>query len=88
MWATYPRLVSSGYHADFHEGCYQKHTTPLNRRASSSDISRYHADFHEGHGTVGRMAGARHGMCELTRKGKARGTAWTRYGMCELPFTG
>jgi hypothetical protein len=49
MWPTFPRLASSGYHAQFHEGCYQKHTNPLN----SSDISGYHADFHEGHGTVG-----------------------------------
>jgi hypothetical protein len=30
MWATCPRSASSGYHAEFHEGCYQKHTNPLN----------------------------------------------------------
>jgi hypothetical protein len=42
----------SGYHAEFHEGCYQKHTNLLNCRTSSSDISGNHADFHEGHGTV------------------------------------
>jgi hypothetical protein len=71
------RSASSGYHAEFHEGCYQKHTTPLNRRTISSDISGYHADFHEGHGTVGEWQGrgmAWHG----------RGKAWARYGMCEL----
>jgi hypothetical protein len=45
--------ASSGYHVEFHEGCYQKHTNPLNCRTSSSDISGYHADFHEGNGTVG-----------------------------------
>jgi len=28
LWATRPRLVSSGYHAEFHEHCYQKHTNP------------------------------------------------------------
>jgi hypothetical protein len=22
-------LLASGYHAEFHEGCYQKHTNPL-----------------------------------------------------------
>jgi hypothetical protein len=71
MWATCPRLASSGYHAEFHEGCYQKHTNPLNCGTGSSDISGYHADIHEGHGTVGEwqgrgMAWARHGMCELT----------------------
>jgi hypothetical protein len=54
---------------------YQKHTNPLNCRASSSDISGYHADFHEGHGTVGEW--------------QWRGTAWhgngrARHGMCEL----
>jgi hypothetical protein len=45
-------LPAFGYDAEFHEGCYQKHTDPLNFRPSSSDISGYHADFHEAHGTV------------------------------------
>jgi hypothetical protein len=58
MWATCPRSASSGYHAQFHEGCYQKHTNPLNFTTSSSDISAY-------------LAGARHGMCELMRHGMA-----------------
>jgi hypothetical protein len=44
MWATGLSSASSDYHAEFHEGCYQKQT-------NSSDISVYHADFHEGHGT-------------------------------------
>jgi hypothetical protein len=66
MWATCQHSVSSGYHAEFHEDCYQKHTKPLNYRNSSSDISGYHANFH-GHGT----AGARHGVCELKRHGMA-----------------
>jgi hypothetical protein len=41
------------------------------------------------------MAGARHGMCELTRHGIAgerhgnsMGAAWARHGMCELAFIG
>jgi hypothetical protein len=38
MWATCTRSASSGYQAEFHEGCYQKHTNPLNYRTSSSDI--------------------------------------------------
>jgi hypothetical protein len=57
MWATCPRSASSGYHAEFPEGCYQKHSNLLNCRTSSSDISGYHADFHEGHGTVGEWQG-------------------------------
>jgi hypothetical protein len=60
MWATCPHLASSGYHAEFHEVCYPKHTNLLNCRTSSTDISGYHADFHEGHGTVGEWQG--HGM--------------------------
>jgi hypothetical protein len=35
------------------------------------------------------MAGARHGMCELTRHGMAgngKGKARARHGMCELAF--
>jgi hypothetical protein len=43
--------------AEFHEGCYHKHTNTLNCRTSSSDIFGYHADFHEGHGTVGEWQG-------------------------------
>jgi hypothetical protein len=43
------------FHAEFHEGCYQKHQK--NNRTSSSDISGYHEDFHEGHGTVGEWQG-------------------------------
>jgi hypothetical protein len=70
---TCPRSASSGYHAEFHEGCYQKHTNPLNCRISSSDISGYHADFHEGHGTV--------------REWQGSGMAWAQHGMCELAFT-
>jgi hypothetical protein len=50
MWTTCPLSASSGYHAEFHEGFYQNHT-------SSSDISVYHADFHEGHSTVGEWQG-------------------------------
>jgi hypothetical protein len=46
MWATYPRSASSGYRAEFHEGCYQKHANPLNYRTSILDISGYDAEFH------------------------------------------
>jgi hypothetical protein len=56
MWATCPLSAFSGYHAEFHEGCYHKHTNPLNCRTSSSDISGYHADFN-GYGTVGKWQG-------------------------------
>jgi hypothetical protein len=54
---TFPRPALSGYQAEFNEGCYQKHTNPLNCRINSSDISGYHADFHEGHGTVEEWQG-------------------------------
>jgi hypothetical protein len=87
MWDTCLRSASSVYHAEFHEGCYQKHTNPLNCRTSSSDISGYHADFHDGHSTVGEWQGhdmafvwintARHGMW----------TTWAWHGMCVLAFS-
>jgi hypothetical protein len=79
--------ASSGYHAEFHEGCYHKHTNPLNCRNSSSDISGYHADFHEGHGTAGEWQG--HGMACVNSRGTAwhgRVTAWVQHGWCELAF--
>jgi hypothetical protein len=49
MWATCPLSVSSGYHAEFHETCYQKHTrtNPLNCITICSNIFGYHADLHE-----------------------------------------
>jgi hypothetical protein len=73
------RSASSGYHAEFHEGCYQKHTNPLNCRTSSSDISGYHADFYEGHGTVENGRGeAWHMLINAWWHG--RGTAWERHG--------
>jgi hypothetical protein len=90
MWATWPRSDPSGYHAEFHEVYYHKHTNPLNSRTSSSDISVYHADFHEGHGTVGEWQGRgtawqRHGMgTAWARHGHGMGTAWARHGMREL----
>jgi hypothetical protein len=58
MWATCLRPAFSSYHAEFHEGCYQKYTNPLNCKTSSSDISGFHADFDEGHGTVGEWQGS------------------------------
>jgi hypothetical protein len=30
LWATCPRSASSGYNLEFHEDCYQKHTSPHN----------------------------------------------------------
>jgi hypothetical protein len=57
MWATSPLSASSGYHAEFHEGSYQKHTNPLSCMTISSDISGYHTEFHEGHGIVGEWQG-------------------------------
>jgi hypothetical protein len=71
MLAICPRSASSGYHAEFHEGCYQKHTNPLNCRTSSSDISGYHADFHEGHGIVGEWQGR-----GMAWQGNSMGAAW------------
>jgi hypothetical protein len=79
MWATCPSPASSIYHTEFHEGCYQKHSNPLNCRTSSSDISGYHADFNEGNGTVGEWQGR-----VMAWKGNEKGTVWARHGMCEL----
>jgi hypothetical protein len=79
VWATCSPSAFSGYHAEFHEGCYQKHTNPLNCRTSSSAISGYHADFHEGHGTVEAFRGR--SMTCVNLRGtpwyeKAMGAAW------------
>ena len=34
LWATCPRSTSSGYHAEFHGDCYQKHTNSHEREES------------------------------------------------------
>jgi hypothetical protein len=78
MRVTCPRSASSGYRAEFHEGCYQKRTNPLNCRTSSSDISGY-MDFHEGYGTVGEWQGL--GMEYVNKRGivchgNGMGAAW------------
>jgi hypothetical protein len=80
MRATCPRSASSSYRAEFHEG-YQKHTNPLNCRASNSDGSGYHVDFHDGHGTVGEWQGS--GTACVNQCGMAwhgRRTAWEQLG--------
>jgi hypothetical protein len=71
MWTTCPRSAYSGYHAEFHEGCYQKQTNPLNCRTSSSDIPGYDADFHKGHDTVGEWQGR-----GIAWQGNGMGAAW------------
>jgi hypothetical protein len=73
-----PRSASSGYHVEIHKSCYQKHTSLLNCRTGSSDISGYHVDFHEGHSTVGEWQAC--GMArELMQDGMAR--EWHGNGM-------
>jgi hypothetical protein len=65
IWVTCLSSASSGYQTEFNEGCYQKHTNPLNCRTSISDISGYLVDFHEGHSSVREWQGRRmawHGM--------------------------
>jgi hypothetical protein len=76
MWATCPRAAFAGYHAEFHEVCYQKHTNPLNCRTRNLDISSYHAAFHKGYGSVGEWKG-RDMACV-----NYRGTVWH----CVLAF--
>jgi hypothetical protein len=71
MWATWPPSDSSGYHAEFHESCYQKHTNPLNCRTSSLDTSGYNAEFHKGHGTVGKCLGR-----DMAWQGNGMDAAW------------
>jgi hypothetical protein len=80
MWATCPLSASSGYHSEFHECCYKKHTNPLNCKTSSSDISGYLADFHEGHGNVGEWQGR--GMaCVINASRHGRGMAGARHSI-------
>jgi hypothetical protein len=94
MSATCQRSASSCYHAEIHEGCYQKHTNPLNCRTSKQfGYFRLPRGLSRRTRHCRRMAGAWHGMCELTphgmageRHGHDMGTAWARHGMCELGF--
>jgi hypothetical protein len=48
LWATCPRSFSSGYHTEFHEDCYQKHTNPPHNdpylRLSRVVVAHYRKD--------------------------------------------
>ena len=108
LWAICLRSASSGYHAEFHEVCYQKHTdlrcrwpvwnqttlvmdeeksgsSTLQKRWSVKPLDKQFGYFRLSDGLSRRtrhcrsMAGARHGMCELTAR-HGRGTAWARHG--------
>jgi hypothetical protein len=88
MWATCPRSASSGYHAEFHEGYYQKYTNLLNCRASirilpatTRTFTKDMALSDNGRGTTWYCELARHGMA-----GNGVGTAWAWHFMCELAF--
>jgi hypothetical protein len=79
MWVTCPCSASSGYQAELHDGCYQKHTNPLNCRTCSSNISGYHADFHERHSTIGEWQGS--GMACVKINAARHGREWHGNGM-------
>jgi len=59
----------------------------LNCWTCSSDISGYHCGLSRRTRHYRSMAGARHGMRELTAR-HGRGTAWARQAMCESAFKG
>jgi hypothetical protein len=104
LWATCRRSASSGYHAEFHESYYQKHTAlrcrwPVRNqitfvmdeeKSGSSTLQKRRSvkllDWQFGYFRLPRelsrrtrhcrsMAGARHGVCELTK-----GMTGKRYG--------
>jgi hypothetical protein len=79
MWVTCPRSASFGYHAEFHEGFYQKHTNPLNCTTRAVRIFPATTRTFTKDTTLpenGRGA-ARHG----------RGTAWAGHDIRELALT-
>jgi hypothetical protein len=53
MWATCPRSISSGYHAEFREVLLSEAYQSVKLRTSSTDISGHCAEFQEGYGAVG-----------------------------------
>jgi hypothetical protein len=69
MWANCPLSASSVCHAEFHEGCFQKQTNPLNCTTGNSDISGTTRNFTKDTALSDNGRGAAwHG----------RGTAWAR----------
>jgi hypothetical protein len=87
------RFRSSGYHAEFHEGCYQKHTNPLNCRTSSSvfpaitwTFTKDKALSENGRGAAWhvRINAARQGR---EQHGRCMDAAWARNSVSELVFT-
>jgi hypothetical protein len=41
LWATCPRSASSGYLAESHEDCYQKHTNPPHNDPYTNDCKEW-----------------------------------------------
>jgi hypothetical protein len=82
LWATCPRSASSGYHAEFHEDCYQKHTNPQQRsvpttvKSGSSTLHKRRSVKLLGYFRLPR------GLSRRTRHCRSR--AEERHGMCEL----
>jgi hypothetical protein len=73
MWATCLRSASYGYNAEFHDGCYQKHTITV--RIFPSATRTFTKDT-----ALSKNGRERHGMCELTRHdmaGKRHGNGMT-----------
>jgi hypothetical protein len=87
MWATCPLSASSGYHAEFHENCYQKHYQSSFQRSIPATVKSGSNTLQKGQFV--KLLDKQFGYFRLPR-GLLRRTrhcwnrAGARHGMCEL----
>ena len=100
LWAACQRSASSGYHAEFHEGCYQKRTNLRCRRPVWNQTTFITDEEKSGSSTLQKRRSVSVGLAvrifsattrtfttdtALTEHG--RGAAWARHAMCESTFS-
>ena len=97
LWVTCTRSASSGYHAEFHEDCYQKHTKPPHNdphlRLQRVVSAHYKKDdllscWTSSSDISGYHADFHEGHGTVgAGQGNGMGAAWARHAMCESAFT-
>ena len=95
LWATCPRSSSSGYHAEFNEDCYQKHTNPPSQRSIPTTVRSGSSTLQKkdllncwtsSSDISGYQADFHEGHSTVGR-GQRQSMAWARHATCESAFT-
>jgi hypothetical protein len=101
MWAACTRSAFSGYYAEFHGDCYQKHTNPHNDPYDCRVVAGVYkkddylnswtsssdiSGYHAGFHGGHVTVGAGQGRGMTCELRHGRGTAWAWHAVCESGF--